>query len=108
MSQGVETIGRRLLAAREARGLTRNQARQEIGYTYPTYLATELGERLPAPVEAAAIALWLGVDVAGLKQEIAAERATRRAQRAATPAAIDPGAPAAEVHAEQPIAGGAA
>jgi transcriptional regulator with XRE-family HTH domain len=54
-----ETISARLKTAREARGLTRNQARNALGYSFDTYVATETGERLPMAVELPAIALWL-------------------------------------------------
>jgi hypothetical protein len=53
------TIAARLLQARLDRGLTRNQARHAIGYTFDTYALTEAGSRLPQPIELPSLALWL-------------------------------------------------
>jgi transcriptional regulator with XRE-family HTH domain len=98
------TIGQRLLNARTERGLTKNLARNILGYTFDTYVATEAGERLPMPVELPAIAYWLaGSSTAGfdgILAELRAQLDTERTERRQPPpdaSTVDPGANGAQV-----------
>jgi transcriptional regulator with XRE-family HTH domain len=71
------SIAALLLQARQARGLTRNQARHAIGYTFDRYALTESGERLPQPIELPSLALWLVGGEGGLDRFLETLRTLR-------------------------------
>lgn len=116
------SIGGHLRQVRLDRGLSRNAARQQLGYSNATYARIEAGISLPQPVELPAIAIWLLDEPAGmrfedqpwklqpiiaeLRAQLQIERNARRTASAPAPA-IGPGAEGAdERHATEPSTAG--
>jgi transcriptional regulator with XRE-family HTH domain len=54
-----KTLGQRIAEARKARGVTQEDVAEFLGYSRPTYIAIEKGER---PSKADEI-IWLGISV---------------------------------------------
>src|SRR5438874_11048635 len=53
-------LGRRLAEARKARGITQEAAAAHLGYSRPTYIAIEKGERLAKAEEIIKLAAFFG------------------------------------------------
>jgi Zn-dependent peptidase ImmA (M78 family)/transcriptional regulator with XRE-family HTH domain len=55
-----KTLGQRLAEARKARGVTQEEVAQFLGYSRPTYIAMEKGERLAQADEIMRLAMYFG------------------------------------------------
>src|SRR5438270_8674207 len=59
-------LGQRISAARKARGKTQEEVAEFLGYSRPTYIAIEKGERPAKPAEIVKLASFFGRKVNGL------------------------------------------
>jgi Zn-dependent peptidase ImmA (M78 family)/DNA-binding XRE family transcriptional regulator len=55
-----KTLGQRLAEARKARGVTQEEVAEFLGYSRPTYIAMEKGERPPKADEIMRLAMYFG------------------------------------------------